>query len=73
MVSQFTLEIKNSFLRIGLCLLFAMVGSCSFSAVTGGACGSSRGFTDCVALNCCDDDISSHLQKHHLAVKGKCL
>ena len=49
-----------------------MAGSCSFSAVTGGACGSSRGFTDCVALNSCDDDISSHLQKHHLSRENVC-
>ena len=49
-----------------------MTESCSFSAVTAGACGSSRGFTDCVALNSCDDDISSHLQKHHLSSENVC-
>ena len=46
-----------------------MTESCSFSAVTGGACGSSRGFTDCVALNNCDDDISSHLQQEAISQK----
>ena len=49
-----------------------MARSCSFSAVTGGACGSSGGFIDCVALNSCDDDISSHLQKHHLSRENVC-
>jgi len=42
-----------------------MAGLCSFSAVTSGTCGSSRGFTECVALNSCDGDISSYLQNHH--------
>ena len=49
-----------------------MAGLCSFSAVTGGRCGSSHGFTDCVALNNCDDDISSHIQKHHLSRENVC-
>ena len=49
-----------------------MAGSCFFSAVTGGTCGSSRGFTDFVALNSCDGDINSHLQKHHLSRKNVC-
>ena len=44
-----------------------MARLCSFSAVTGGTCGSSRGFTDCVARNSWDGDVSSHLQNHHLS------
>ena len=55
----------------GLFLLFAMAGLCSFQIVTGVTCGSRRGFTDCVALNRCDGDINSHLQKHRLS--RKCL
>ena len=44
-----------------------MARLCSFSAVKGVTCGGSRGFTDCVALNSCDSDISSHLQNDHLS------
>ena len=40
---------------------------CSFSSVTSGKCGSSRGCTDFVALNSCNADISAHLFKHHLS------
>ena len=49
-----------------------MAGSCSFSAVTSGTCGSSRGFTECVALNSCDGDISWHLQNHHPSRESVC-
>ena len=49
-----------------------MAGFCSFSAVTSGTCGGSRGFTDCVDLNSCDSDISSHLQNHHLSRENVC-
>ncbi|XP_067038307.1 uncharacterized protein [Acropora muricata] len=49
-----------------------MAGLCSFSAVTSGTCGGSRGFTDCVDLNSCDGDISSHLQNHHLSRENVC-
>ena len=59
-------------MRIGLFLLFTIAGSSSFSAVTGGTCESSRGSTDCVALNIFDGDISSHLQKHHLSRENVC-
>jgi len=44
-----------------------MAGLCSFSAVTSGMGESSPGFTECVALNSCDSDISSHLQNRHLS------
>ena len=70
--SQFTLEIKNLLLRFALLLLFAMAGLCPLSAVTGVTCGSSRGFTDCVALNSCDGSISSHFQNHHLSRENVC-
>ena len=60
------------FLCIGLFLLFAIAGSCSFSAVTSGTCGSSRGSTYFVALNILDGDISSHLQKHQLPRENVC-
>ena len=30
-----------------------------------------RGFTDFVALNSCNDDVSSHLIDHHLFMQGK--
>ena len=53
-------------------LLSAMAGLCSLSAVTSGTCGSSRGFTECVSLNSCDGDISSHLQNHHLSRENVC-
>jgi len=49
-----------------------MAGSLSFSAVTSGTCGSSRGFTECVALNSCNGDISWHLQNHHLSRENVC-
>ena len=49
-----------------------MVGLCSFQAVTGVTCGSRREFTDSVALNRCDGDISSHLQKHCLSRENVC-
>ena len=35
-------------------------------------CGGSRGFTDCVDLNSCDGDISSHLQNYHLSRENVC-
>ncbi|KAL9971797.1 hypothetical protein ACROYT_G018005 [Oculina patagonica] len=44
-----------------------MAGFCSFSAILGGKCESSRGHTDCIALNDCDGDISLHLANHHLS------
>jgi hypothetical protein len=59
-------------LRFASFLLFAMAGLRSFSAVTSGTCGSSRGFTEYVALNSCDGDISSHLQNHHLSRENVC-
>ena len=49
-----------------------MAGLCSFQVVTGVTRGSRRGFTDCVALNRCDGDISSHLQKHCLLRENVC-
>jgi len=48
-----------------------MAGLCS-STVTSGTCGSSRGFTECVALNSCDGDISSRLQNHHPSRENVC-
>ena len=53
-------------------MLFAIAGSCSFSAVTSGTCGSGRGSTDFVALNIFDGDISSHFTKHHLSRENVC-
>ena len=44
-----------------------MEGFCSFSAITGGKCGFSRGNTECIALNSCDGDIGLHLANHHLS------
>ncbi|KAL9973184.1 hypothetical protein ACROYT_G019602 [Oculina patagonica] len=44
-----------------------MAGFCSFSAILGGKCESSRGHTDCIALNDCDGDNSLHLANHHLS------
>ena len=44
-----------------------MEGFCSFSAITGGKCGVSRGNTECIALNSCDGDIGLHLANHHLS------
>ena len=35
-------------------------------------CGSSRGFTDCVALNSCNGDISSRLQNYYLSRENVC-
>jgi len=35
-------------------------------------CGSCRGFTECVSLNSCDGDISSHLRNHHLSRENVC-
>ena len=70
--TQFTLEIIYFFPISGLFLLFAMAGLCSFQAVTGVTCGSRRGFTNCVALNRCDGDLSSHLQKHCLSSENVC-
>ena len=40
---------------------------CWLSGITSGKCGTSRGFTDFVALNSCNDDIRSHLINHHLS------
>ena len=62
----------KEFLRLASFLLFAMVELCSFSTVTSGKCGGSRVFTDCVNLNSCDGDISSHLQNHHLSRENVC-
>ena len=67
-------------LQAGIVLLFAfrvvsfceMAGFCSFSATIGGKCGSSRGYTECIALNDCDGDISSHLANHHLSRENTC-
>ena len=44
----------------------------SFQAVTGVTCRSRRRFTDRGALNRCDGDISSHLQKLHLSRENVC-
>ena len=44
-----------------------MAELCSFQVVTGVTCGSRRGFTDFVALDRCDGDVNSHLQKHPLS------
>ncbi|KAL9985690.1 hypothetical protein ACROYT_G008123 [Oculina patagonica] len=49
-----------------------MAGFCSFSAILGGKCESSRGHTDCIALNDCDGDISLHLANHHLSRENSC-
>ena len=49
-----------------------MAGLCSFSAVTDAMCVSSRGITNCVALNSCDGDISSHLKNHQLSRENVC-
>ena len=49
-----------------------MARLCSFQVVTGVNCGCKRGFTDCVALNRCDSDINSHLQKHRLSTENVC-
>ena len=56
-----------------LVVLFCeMAGVCSFSAVTGGNCGSIQGYTECAALNNCDGDISSHLAHHHVTRQNTC-
>lgn len=55
------------FVSVRLVLSRGMAGLCSFSAIIGGNCGSSRGCIDSVALNSCDGDISSHLMNHHLS------
>jgi len=52
--------------------MFAMAGLCSLSEVTGDTCGNSCRFADCVALNSCNGDISSHLQNHHLSRENVC-
>ncbi|KAL9986649.1 hypothetical protein ACROYT_G000821 [Oculina patagonica] len=49
-----------------------MAGFCSFSAILGGKCESSRGHTDCIALNDYDGDISLHLANHHLSRENSC-
>ena len=49
-----------------------MAGLCSFQVVAAFTCGGRRGFTDCVALNRCDGDINSHLQKHRLSRENVC-
>ena len=49
-----------------------MAGLCSFQVATGVTSGSRRGFTDCVAQNRCDGDISSHLQKYRLSRENVC-
>ena len=70
-----TVDVVRAYITAGIVLLFAfrvvsfceMAGFCSFSATIGGKCGSSRGYTECIALNDCDGDISSHLANHHLS------
>ena len=49
-----------------------MAAFCSFSAITGGKCGSNRGCVDFVSLNSCNADISSHLMNHHLSRENVC-
>ena len=49
-----------------------MAAFCSFSAITGGKCGSNRGCFDFVCLNSCNADISSHLMNHHLSRENVC-
>ena len=49
-----------------------MAAFCSFSALTGGKCGSNRGCVDFVCLNSCNADISSHLMNHHLSRENVC-
>ena len=75
-----TVEVVRAYITAGTVLLFAflvvsfceMAGFCSFSATIGGKCGSSRGYTECMALNDCDSDISSHLANHHLSRENTC-
>ena len=49
-----------------------MAGLCSFQVATGVTSGSRRGFTDCVAQNRCDGDISWDVQKHRLSRENVC-
>ena len=49
-----------------------MAEFCSFSAITGGKCGSNRECVDFVCLNSCNADISSHLTNHHLSRENVC-
>ena len=49
-----------------------MAAFCSFSAITGGKCGSHRGCVDFVCLNICNADISSELMNHHLSRENVC-
>ena len=75
-----TVDDESLYIMPRIVLLFAilvvlfcgMAGVCSFSSVIGGKCGSSRGYTECVALNNCDGDISSHLANHHLTREKTC-
>ena len=59
---------RRAYLRCaGITLADRMVAFCSFSAITGGKCGSNRGCVDFVRLNSCNADIGSHLMNHHLS------
>ena len=67
MSSVFTYAGRVFRLAIGIVFYSGMEGFCSFSAITGGKCGFSRGNTECIALNSCDGDIGLHLANHHLS------
>ena len=56
----------------GITFADRMAAFCSFSAITGGKCGSNRGCVDFVSLNSCNADISSHLMNHHLSRENVC-
>ena len=56
----------------GITFADRMAAFCSFSAITGGKCGSNRGCADFVCLNSCNADISSHLMNHHLSRENVC-
>ena len=56
----------------GITFADRMAATCSFSAITGGKCGSNRGCVDFVCLNSCNADISSHLMNHHLSRENVC-
>ena len=56
----------------GITFADRMAAFCSFSAITGGKCGSNRGCVDFVSLNSCNADISSHLLNHHLSRENVC-
>ena len=54
----------------GITFVDRMTAFCSFSAVTGGKCGSNRGCADFVCLNSCNDQFTPNESP---PVKGKCL